>query len=115
MKDTVETLKQTRDFLDKHGWTRGALARDFHGNQVTHDSASAACYCLLGALVRVCPESESVRFFRARNALDGGVFRSINLCGAGINAAYWNDAEAKDKADVLAFIDRTIAYEEKQK
>jgi len=51
--------------LLKKGWTRGAFARDWEGEEVAPSSNKACCWCILGAL----QASEVERTVPIRSAL----------------------------------------------
>lgn len=57
-----EVLVATRAKIsDPNRWTREVAARDGHGIPCDPDQPEAACWCLVGAIVAVCPNDQAAR------------------------------------------------------
>ena len=93
--------------LIEAGWTQGAYARDVAGDSAYFRGKDAACFCVVGALLR------------AQNSPGGtgdvaAVVDQIHLRGFPRGMApsaidVWNDAPQRTKEDVLAALDQTAA------
>ena len=99
------------------GWCKGSLARDSSGRKVSPDNASAACFCMLGAIARemhersICPDSwrDLVDPILAPHipAVDAGEGMDDDLC----LVAAFNDYPRTQLSDVLAVLDKAIDTE----
>ena len=91
----IEKLKQARSLIER-GWCRGAYARDVESESVDIASPRACSWCLDGALKAVSVDYETNKI--------------VNRFTDGMGLWAFNDAVAKGKEDVLAILDRAIAY-----
>jgi len=58
-KSTLDVLTEAYHLLDdKKRWTQGALARDFFGEAVSEQAATAVAFCAAGAVYRVIPSGK---------------------------------------------------------
>lgn len=88
----VTKLKRMRKLLAKpEAWTQGRSARTAGGNDTFARAKDAACWCLLGAALRV----------ELREATFVGPSGSVCM-------VTWNDAPERTHAEVLACIDNSI-------
>lgn len=90
-------------------WTRNSYARDSQGEPVNENDATAVCFCSLGALRKVTPDSEFNAYTNARRAL----METLDLRGESVkapcrNVPGFNDHPETTHADVLALFDDTI-------
>lgn len=83
-------------------WTKGHMAVDALGNEVSARSTEAVCFCLLGALVR-CYNDGTVegtsRYVRVRSELRERV-KQLGLSGI----IGWNDDDVRTHEEVLAVL-----------
>ena len=93
-------LKAARDLISQEGaWTQGNCARDTNGNSVSCHSDEATCFCMIGAIVHVAPDSWPT--------LSGALYGSDEaLIDNGIAA--WNDTPDRTQAEVVAMFDKAI-------
>ena len=96
---TSEALREARKRIER-GWTKGAFARNVHGDVVPSDFASAVRWCSYGAIESTC---SSVRAsIDPLNTLEEAVHE---------NVIKWNDSR-ESAAEVLEGFDRAIALAE---
>ncbi len=90
-------LRETATLI-RHGWCRGADARDGDGTAVAASDPSAAAWSLLGALVAVS-ERPNASLAALRDALWGisGVIPDSSLDA-------WNDRAGRTQADTLRML-----------
>jgi hypothetical protein len=96
----VRQLRELRALLDT-GWTQNAMARDATGKEVDREDPSAVSFCLLGGLRMVGGESTA----GIRECLSKVLPPTFGLVS-------FNDNSTKN--EVLALIDKAIAYAEGQ-
>jgi hypothetical protein len=91
----VDIIKKARELIsDPKRWTKGAGARDKHGDPVPITNPGAVCWCVSGALVHVAGFSDG---YDAEKLLLPG--------GGGITG--FNDTH--EHAEVLELMDKAIA------
>ena len=114
----LKNLKDMRELLsDPSRWTKKAYARDPGGWSLPSTHQHATCWCILGAQAKTAPSHADRIKLKGGVTFNFAIFEALkNQIGAkgqeGI--PYWQDAEARTHADVLALLDRTIAYETKK-
>lgn len=98
-----EVLAAAADLLEKPGaWTQfdnpdeypdGETARDASGNSVPGDDPTAVCFCVFGAIERICPSPlvgrEADRLLAASLGMSTGAIVD------------WNDAPERTQAEVV--------------
>ena len=82
------------DFI-RQGWTRGAWARDEHGNVVSITSGSGVCWCLEGAL------GQAVYNMGLGNNGYVILYKSWRDANGGKVAATFNDSPNTTKEDII--------------
>lgn len=97
----IEDFKLTRTIVEQ-GWTKGRFEA-FVGDKV--------CYCLLGALEHAAEETYATAqcrlFIKANSIHHNGRSPSGTV-------VMWNDAPERTHEEVLAALDKTIAYLEQK-
>ena len=103
-------FRQAADHIEQPGgWTQGVFARDKDGDEVGAESTRAVCRCAAGALQLVCggnlidcdmATSVLARAIYARAAVE----YSDDYGPALDTVAYWNDAEGRTQAEVVAML-----------
>lgn len=97
--DALQALREARALIqDPERWTRGVLARDANGREVDEHADAAVCWCLEGAVARVCAQS-GCGFYEA--------WGPVRSAAAFVPLAEFNDSHSH--ADVLAVLDKAIA------
>ena len=103
MSATLETLRRARWLIEEPDrWTKGEAARDGAGRAVPHDSPSAVCWCVDGALALAGASVDPMNpacYVAAISHLRDVV---------GTNVAGWNDHRELTHAQMLSAIDRAI-------
>lgn len=101
----LSLARRVRELLSEPGrWTQGAKARTATGAECLALNPSAACWCLLGAMVKCAPgRTDEVRADLTR-ALYSKVYWSLPY---GFFTE-WHDNPKTTHADVLALLDRVI-------
>ena len=117
----VSDLKELRHLLsNKKRWTRYSWARTADRAGVEPDHPYATAWCLLGGCRRVTQEDYSHIGFARYRRIEDALFRTLEDENIGLadprdregSIARWQDSV--DHAEVLAFIDDTIAREERR-
>lgn len=55
---TSDILVAAKELLsDPSRWTKGALARNENGEQISYNATTATCWCTVGAVARVAKEN----------------------------------------------------------
>lgn len=103
---TLQILQAARELISvPERWTRGTHARDASGMPVPPYSPSACCWCLSGALWRVCggvpPDPVNEALVRVLDA------RKSRQTYTG-----FNDNRRNGHGSILGFLDQAIALEE---
>lgn len=96
-----EALVAARELLTPEGaWTQGAFARVGRGgNPIGPAEPRAKCFCIVGALKRVCPWEASLAFRALERAIGVRPGDVVN----------WNDTPGRTQAEVLEVLDKAIA------
>ena len=98
----LEILRGARELLAKpERWTKGECARRSDGSITFSLDDEATCFCLDGALIRLCGGSHTDLFHESWEAL-----RSIRPGECPIR---FNDHPNTTHADILDLLDRGIA------
>lgn len=100
---TVPTLLREARELIAQGWTQHAFARDAQGEICAASEAVATCWCIRGAVRRVCLTGES-----SESPLWGKVLHTLSTTLGRGGLAEWNDAPERTKEEVLSLFDRAI-------
>lgn len=102
-----ELLAAARRLLTDVGWTRGTLARDERGQEVSVFSAGARCFCALGAIHRAAFDADRGNDVATINrAIDRLNQASARLSGSRYcGIAMLNDDIAASVADVTRAFD----------
>ena len=103
----VETLIAARAKLAT-GWVKGAYALNAKGIDVAPESPDACRWCISGAVLAVMPRDIGDTPMLLRHAIGKGL--PYPFAANGGNIAGFNDAEETTHADVLAALDRAIAF-----
>lgn len=71
MRTTVaDVVREVRNLLaDPDRWTQGDFAQNAMGDAVPAWANEAVCWCLVGAIEKVCDESEDVTEYEIETAL----------------------------------------------
>lgn len=103
--ETIAVLDAVRDVLSNpERWTKEFFALDEHGDDVPPLDPSAQCWCLAGAVVKVCG-GRVKRYPKAMAALVRTVGETDGFV-AWARVTRFNDRSTH--ADVLALLDETI-------
>ena len=96
-KKVLEKLKKTRELLDDpNQWTQGGFARNNKKKFVSSNDSTAVCWCLLGAIHRVCAGESNT------TALIYAVRKSLQDFSGGYSLADLNDfASHEEIVDIL--------------
>lgn len=96
-KKILEKLKKTRELLkNPNQWTQGAFARNNKKKVVSSNDSTAVCWCLLGAVHRVCAGESNT------TALIYAVRKSLQDFSGGYTLADLNDfASHEEIVDIL--------------
>ncbi len=98
--EIVKKLKEVRALLTpKKNWTQGFTARDKNGRRTTVNSDNAVCWCLGGALIKICKDSKVLSVME--NKIDNSLPKGFN------NYVKYNDN--RSHRSVLKLIDKAIA------
>jgi hypothetical protein len=102
----LQGLKALRKLLaDPKHWMRGRYARDIKGNTVPPLDPTAACWCIMGGIIKVTSGNE-VDARDVRNKM----LRALSSGGAAPYLIEFNDKRGRKHAEVLELIDAGIAY-----
>jgi len=106
--DTTQMLADVRAMrtllTPKAAWTKGAYARNGDGLAcAAGNSRAAACWCLLGAVHRVCVWEETLH--RHPRGVELTSFLEMRVPGGSLNE--FNDTHTHE--EVLTFLDSVIA------
>lgn len=89
----ADVLERAADLIEPKGaWTQGELARDIRREPTDPDEPDAACWCLEGALQKVCGRHEAYQAVRR-------VVAEPSLWG-------WNDDPNRTQEEVVAALRR---------
>lgn len=108
-KVIVDVLRETSRLVQRQGWNKYSMARDFTGHGVSPDSKNASCYCLAGALVKawrtIDPAHEDFYFKYFENKFSSCLRESY-----GYDRTYtrWNDEVAASGDHVVTLIHSVI-------
>lgn len=89
----AKKLNAAADLLETKGWTKGELARNVEGKKCAVLSRSANCFCVIGAIQRVC---------REQWILISEVTNLINLKVLPGDLVTWNDTRRSAKPVIAA-------------
>jgi hypothetical protein len=95
-----DVLRDAAELLRTRGWTQGYYARDTDSRWQDADSSDAACFCVMGAIMRVAGSDTDPRAAVAF----GLVRRVIGSESIGV----WNDAPGRTLAEVLTTLERAV-------
>lgn len=107
----VRQLRLVRSLLaDPARWTKGAMAKDASGENVSPHSPKATCWCLVGAVYKVRDDNPDVRGSCVGDTIDisKAIDRAVSARGFGRNCAAYQDRADTTHADVLSLIDEAI-------
>lgn len=113
----LDALEQVRQLLDTPSrWTTESSARDRFGNKISPDSIKATCWCLTGAVNRICGRDVTleldVRYMLADSII--ALALSENLGGRlrdSFDTVYiFNDSSTYE--EVINLLDVTIVAEQ---
>ena len=103
----LDVLRDTREFLsDPARWTKGTAARDANGDPCEVEYEHAKSFCLLGATLYTTLGRPSL-FDRTKDYLSYVLDSPLNL-------RQLNDNPATTHEEILALLDRAIAFAEPQ-
>jgi hypothetical protein len=88
-------------------WTKKAFARNALGQEVFPISASAVCWCMMGAMRSVAYTTTSDGYFVIHSVDPAET--AIENAHNGLSCPELNDNDKTTHADVLAMFDRAIA------
>lgn len=94
-------MKVKELLADPNKWTKGSSARDSVGIPVHIDSDRATCFCMRGALVKVCGEDEN-RYSRDYDKLMATILE--DTCVRSIT--YFNDHPSTTHQDILRVLEK---------
>jgi len=86
--------------LEDKGWCQGTEALTGRGIEVAPEDKNATCFCLLGAINRVCHEHPHLKQLRLVYALRAQTGER--------DLVRWNDREGRTKDEVMALVRRTL-------
>lgn len=101
------TLEERNEKLDAaktlvlRGWTQGASARNAEGQAVTARDSTAVCWCINGAVVRVCTAQSKEDLYALTNALS----YAAGALKLDKNYITYNDFPGRTKYEVAALFD----------
>jgi hypothetical protein len=100
---TIKILEEVHDLFanDPKSWTTGVLARDEDGISVPEGSASAVCWCTIGA-IRKFADGHFTRFYATRTI-------EKMLPSHYEDVADYNDSTTTTVSDVVDVIERAVA------
>jgi hypothetical protein len=93
-------LRDAAELLRTKGWTQGYYAKDADAYWRDADSKDAACFCTMGAIMRVAGSDVDPR----ATVAFGLVRRVIGSESIGV----WNDAPGRTLAEVLTTLERAV-------
>lgn len=89
-------------------WTKGTYARDESGEPADSYSARAVCWCMLGAVFADVIDGIAIEHAICLPHPIEDALKAAN--GGEVRFAHFNDAPETTHADVLAVLDRAIAF-----
>lgn len=99
----LEDLREL--FLDPARWTRGAFAKDEQGKSIPPGNMEAVCWCAMGGM-------QLLGFNRFSAAMWNAIPPEFQPSEAFSRLTLYNDS-LENHQDLIAWIDRAIALEEK--
>ena len=113
----VAAVKEVRKLLTPlTAWTQRAMARDGDRYQVEPRHTGACCWCLVGAIRKVCPVGGAVRhrvYEMLTNRPLSGTPYSQSAGAACDELMEWNDRPETTHAHVLERLDLVIETQER--
>jgi hypothetical protein len=92
-------LRAAADLIEPEGrWVQGFWATTKRGRAIGYEEANAACWCAVGALMRVSRSAPLDLWYPTRDALER-VIDHQSIPG-------WNDAPDRTQAEVVAALRR---------
>ncbi len=91
----IDDLKATRKLI-REGWTQRKY--------VAYDDNDTPCFCISGALFRVCQNDDTNRYESARSVLERSMPKSV----AGQTIVYYNDLPGQTQGTIVTWITRAI-------
>lgn len=102
LQTSLELLTHARKLIaDEKSWTKGTLARDAFGQEISADDPKACKFCAVGAIERATCDLDAVGQLYAVRVLR-------DTLGLTTNIPEWNDDDARTHAEVLAGFDAAI-------
>lgn len=108
MSTAADILRGARGLLsDESRWTQGTMARASDGYRCSPQSPGAACWCMIGAVIRSTPPGfefdTAVQYLR--RTMPRKLFWRLHI-------SRFNDDLHRTHAEVMAAFDRAIALAE---
>jgi hypothetical protein len=101
-----EILEKAADLIEPEGcWTQGAFARDLGGDNTTAQDINAACWCAIGAVIRVTEG----RPFLGATALRFLASTLENAC-----IPEWNDDLRRTQSEVVSAFRKSASLAKEQ-
>ena len=93
-------LDAAADLIERTGWTRGTVARNLNKERVAVNSPDAACFCLMGSVMRVArPKSNITMLFAPEQRSYDFLRKAI---GDDFGIPTWNDEICRSKRQAVA-------------
>lgn len=102
----VDIVDGAIKLLKENEWTRGALARNYDGDEVEFYSKNACAFCVLGAIDRAHVELNNMSL----NSVAAVEIRiAARLVTGGYYISPWNDNICKSKEEAINFLENVKA------
>lgn len=117
MKTIRDVLLAAADLIEPEGaWTQGVSARDRNGSPVGIKSDNAICWCLLGALHKVCEYTGRNLHGEKSQGKVWDVLYSVAEkesanSGDSRNISQWNDDPSRNQSEVVNLLRKVAAHE----